>query len=754
MTARQLYYTSCAQGRDGGVGFQVNAATPGIPRWAEADAIRASSYELPLTVPGDGDEADALPVALGYALVRDVATVFQSRYVGRDYAGRFGNYFAHAVVLDDPAADLTGLLPIDLWRAPIWSHTPASHPELPPLGRFVPGSAAGPAATASFLAQAPRRRHLAAVLAAVTAALSGAGGRVVLVATDDDEAALWISGVTRSLPRHLALGTTFTTYSARADNSAAVLVATTPDAARHVTGGTVLDVTPAGAAGGRRLPVPSPFASVMARLWAHGADVVSDAVRRLDRDVTMTAAELDGVAPALELLRSIGGQAGDRSVEEDDEADEARPLGSVLALRAILTRPALCATPWPWDRLWRDVCTEVGAATARTLGIVGGLFHPAAVAGVPVPHEVRVALAAALVPLLARSDVDGLRILEQVGDDELLEVLGEQLGGAGGTDFEVAAGLPLAAVQLLAPAAVPGSRADRVCRIARARHGELDRVPVATDLRHEPGSHLPGYLDNLILSLWPDGLPPEDGLRLVSGWRTTSGADPTLIRHCVDGIIADSQRRRLRVAHSQLARDLLDEPTVAPGSSSERIVRAVVQGFAVVAPEADLSPEEWEATLDLTGEVLMDLGQWLRAQLVTGLLEQSDATRHHQLLTRAATGPYRHFLSSYVAGARSRGPDVPAGQLARWAAVWAFMGDMAYRRELVDDVLPELVGARRDEADVIAQTLARPPDDIARLVASRADTPHALTDWWERWIGRYAPSRLSRLWSVTRLRRE
>ena len=166
MTIRQLYYTSCEHGRDGIYGFQVNAATPGMSTAAERLAVRASSYEPSAARLASAAEPDpgTFPVALGFARAEGETTIFASRYVGRDFTGRLGNYFAHAVTLDDVDTDLGGLLPIDLWSSKFWVWTPVSHPDLPEVPSLPARSGPDIDETVRFLAAPERRETLGAAL--------------------------------------------------------------------------------------------------------------------------------------------------------------------------------------------------------------------------------------------------------------------------------------------------------------------------------------------------------------------------------------------------------------------------------------------------------------------------------------------------------------------------------------------------------------------------------------------------------------
>src|SRR5690606_12878610 len=127
--------------------------------------------------------------------------------LGRDYSGRYGNFFAHAVVAEPD--ELEGLRPAELWHAPHWTHRP--HPGttvLDPLDELVPGASLDPESLAAWLARGGGREDgrgdsyalLGRLVDAVAAVLGRGHGRVVLVADDVDLIARWIAVVSYSVP--------------------------------------------------------------------------------------------------------------------------------------------------------------------------------------------------------------------------------------------------------------------------------------------------------------------------------------------------------------------------------------------------------------------------------------------------------------------------------------------------------------------------------------------------------------------------
>ncbi|MGW1765610.1 GTPase-associated protein 1-related protein [Streptomyces sp. NPDC002073] len=231
---RQLYYTSCERGLSGFSGFQFNAVTPGVSTETLHAVEALAGYDPPRPfVESDTPELLALcPVNLCFLPGGPDgrgATVVCVRYVGRDSARRFGNYFAHALHTDDFAAAAGGLLGIDLWDSPVWTSTIAAGTELPPLPGPPPAGPLSAAAVAGFLRGHPYAGQLPVLLAAVCAALAD-GRPVVVVDATTDRIAHWFAAVGRLLPPPLARRLSFATYLFRPERSRLHLIGSVPQA--------------------------------------------------------------------------------------------------------------------------------------------------------------------------------------------------------------------------------------------------------------------------------------------------------------------------------------------------------------------------------------------------------------------------------------------------------------------------------------------------------------------------------------------
>ena len=339
--AWQLHYTSAPSGPTGRAGFQFVAETPGLPEEVRAGVTPYLSYRPPPDAPPAPDDAElaAFPVSLLYDRLDGRPLLLWCRYLGRDYSGRYGNFFAHAVIAEPD--ELEGLRPAELWHAPHWTHLP--HPGttvLDPLDELVPGAALDPESLAAWLAGGDGGTGdpyvlLGHLVDAVADVLGRGHGRVVLVADDVDLIARWIAVVSYSLPLRAAARLSFVTYTADPDGAAQRLVGTTPEiwaAARHrVPHAFAFDLREGAPHGG-----PSRFARTVAACW-RGADFAGlDALAEL---APPDAPAQEGAAALLALCR------GDTAVTADEEA----------AAADLLARRGSQISAW----VWRDLVPGV-----------------------------------------------------------------------------------------------------------------------------------------------------------------------------------------------------------------------------------------------------------------------------------------------------------------------------------------------------------------------------------------------------------
>ncbi|MBB5121307.1 hypothetical protein AF335_18145 [Streptomyces eurocidicus] len=230
---QQLYYTSCEHGLSGFSGFQFNAVSAGVTAETRHAVEALAGYEPPRSL-AESDTPELLercPVNLCYRPYDREgrrATALCVRYVGRDSARRFGNYFAHALHSEDFAATGGGTLAIELWNSPVWTRAVSPSTELPVLAAPAPGPL-GVRAVSEFLRGHPHTARLPELLAAVFAALTEHGS-VVVVDRSTERIAHWFAAVSYLLPPPLARGLSFATYVFRPARSRLHLIGTVPEA--------------------------------------------------------------------------------------------------------------------------------------------------------------------------------------------------------------------------------------------------------------------------------------------------------------------------------------------------------------------------------------------------------------------------------------------------------------------------------------------------------------------------------------------
>ncbi|TQM68491.1 hypothetical protein FHX41_2137 [Actinomadura hallensis] len=384
--AWQLHYTSARHGPTGRAGFQFVAETPGLPEGVRAGVTPYLSYRPPPDAPlaPDDSELGRFPVSLLYDRVDGRPLLLRCRYLGRDYSGRYGNFFAHAVVAEPE--ELEGLRPAELWHAPHWTHLPEPGTEvLEALDELTPGSALDPESLAAWLAGSGRDGAerdgaerdgagrgdpydlLAHLVDAVDDVLARGHGRVVLVADDVELIARWIAVVSYSLPVAATARLSFVTYTADPDGAAQRLVGTTPAvwaAAQHrASHASAFDLRGGAPPGGT-----SRFARTVAGCW-RGADFAGlDALGELAPPGDPAR---EGAAALLALCR------GDATVTAAEEG----------AAAELLSRRGSRLPEW----VWRDLVPGVPSMGLDLALALHGRARAAGAADVARQCAVRVA---------------------------------------------------------------------------------------------------------------------------------------------------------------------------------------------------------------------------------------------------------------------------------------------------------------------------------------------------------------------------
>ena len=214
-TAAQVYYTSCKTGIRGGQGFQINAATPGITPRSLEQVERLGLYVPPLSYPSQPtpEQLESFPISLIYERLEDgSAMLAQAQYTGKDYSGRFGNFFTHTLVIPEARDGKLPWRPIELYRSATWAKTASPQVDLPEcsLAHLAARQVVSAQSALQFLQSGGRWTQLERVLTAALTALETR--RRVLILDDPEAIPQWMAVATLFLPLSLARELTFNTY--------------------------------------------------------------------------------------------------------------------------------------------------------------------------------------------------------------------------------------------------------------------------------------------------------------------------------------------------------------------------------------------------------------------------------------------------------------------------------------------------------------------------------------------------------------
>ena len=208
--ALQLYYTSCRRGLSGHAGFQTRAASSGLSSEERREIEGKALYYPPRDLPREPDagELDQFPVAFRtVALSAGRDAVVRSVYNGKDYSGRWGNYFAHVLVLDREVVRQIDLVDLYTWgdwvgRLPEGQDDREPEP-LPALPLETLTLDSKPDLSlhgiGRFLREAEREKTLTAMLGAVFQGVLDSR-RVVIRERSAGDGVPWIAAIRKAFP--------------------------------------------------------------------------------------------------------------------------------------------------------------------------------------------------------------------------------------------------------------------------------------------------------------------------------------------------------------------------------------------------------------------------------------------------------------------------------------------------------------------------------------------------------------------------
>lgn len=239
MKLLQLYYTSCKQGRSSGPGFQVYSASEGLTPEEIIELERICMYVPPSHLPSQPtveEMKNQFPVSFSsFQLKSGRYGVCQSVYIGKDYSERFGNYFSHAIILEEGKWPFA---PILLYGSPHF-RTSLTEAEmeidqppdnLPPIFMEKPNGSITLPSVQQFLNKKNRYFYLEQMLNGLLERGNRPGALVI--AADHQDVPNWIAAVQLSFPVQLANELSFSTYVHDPDREDYTISATTAEGTR------------------------------------------------------------------------------------------------------------------------------------------------------------------------------------------------------------------------------------------------------------------------------------------------------------------------------------------------------------------------------------------------------------------------------------------------------------------------------------------------------------------------------------------
>lgn len=234
MKILQLVYTSCRKGISSGAGFQTFSMSDGITEDERKEIERYGLYVPPAELPTQPDEAEIeslFPVSFTFFRLKSSRYgVCRSKYIGRDYSGRYGNYFCHALILEKGRWPF---YPVELYGSPVWRHCLSEEeentdktPSPLPILRDVPlGDVIGFDPVSDFLQEEDRIDSLKNILNALLGYPKTS--RRLILCDHQENIPYWIAACQMAFPLKLSHELTFTTYTHDPDG-VNYLVSSTP----------------------------------------------------------------------------------------------------------------------------------------------------------------------------------------------------------------------------------------------------------------------------------------------------------------------------------------------------------------------------------------------------------------------------------------------------------------------------------------------------------------------------------------------
>ncbi|MBC8061340.1 MAG: hypothetical protein H7Y18_11850 [Clostridiaceae bacterium] len=241
MKIYQLFYTSCKKGLSSGMGFQTYSMSEGIKEEEREEIESHCSYIPPENLTGHPTETEInelFPVSFSFFRLKSGRyCICRTKYKGRDYSGRFGNYFCHVLIIGERELNF---YPIELYGSTVFRDglttaeekaaviTPLTTLEKLPKGEvitlktieeFIKGGSAK-----------KRTKSLNELLDGIIDAK--VNDKKIFFCDKKANIPLWIAAATMTLPISIAISLTFNTYRFDTGNRPEFICGTIKDGTR------------------------------------------------------------------------------------------------------------------------------------------------------------------------------------------------------------------------------------------------------------------------------------------------------------------------------------------------------------------------------------------------------------------------------------------------------------------------------------------------------------------------------------------
>lgn len=235
MKIQQLYYTSCRKGFSSGMGFQTYSKSEGITEAERKEIESYCMYVPPNNLPSQPteDEINKLfPTAFSYFILKNgKQAVCQAKYIGKDYSGRFGNYYCHVLLFEKGELPF---YPIQMYGSEVFKSKLTKEEEnaqqiepLQVLQQLPLGDLITLESVSEFLKATAVTKRSKSFKNIMNAVIEYHKEQKKIIFCDNNENnAYWIAAAQMCLPLKLSQSLTFTTYSNDCENTNYIICGT------------------------------------------------------------------------------------------------------------------------------------------------------------------------------------------------------------------------------------------------------------------------------------------------------------------------------------------------------------------------------------------------------------------------------------------------------------------------------------------------------------------------------------------------